>query len=65
MPTSRETLKALVQAEPYLNQAQLARRIGISRERVRQLVRSEGLITWRGPAGIAPPRVKPAQEPGK
>jgi len=51
MPTTRERLLALVRAEPHLNQTELAERLGVTRQRVKQLVDDEGLAIDRGPRG--------------
>lgn len=59
MPTTRDRLRELVQAEPLLNMSQLAARLGVSRERVRQLVRQEGLAVPKGHVGLTPTPRRP------
>lgn len=53
MPTTRERVVALVRDEPHLNQTEIAERIGISRQRVAQIVADEELDVPRGPRGVA------------
>lgn len=47
--STRDELQALLQADPTLSAAELARRLGVSRERVRQLTEAMGirLVRWR------------------
>lgn len=45
--TTRERLRDLVAAEPQLHQSQLATRLGVTPERVRQLLTAEGLTVPR------------------
>lgn len=50
--TARDTLRALVEADPTLTQSQLATLLGVTRQRVSQLVRAEGLTVRKGPPGV-------------
>lgn len=52
--TTRELVRALVRDEPSLNLTDIAARIGVSRERVRQIATEEGLGVPRGVVGYRP-----------
>lgn len=50
--TTREQVRALIRDEPMLNLAGIARRVGVSRERVRQIAEEEGLVAPKGVVGV-------------
>jgi hypothetical protein len=59
--TTRERVRELVVSDPELNLSGIAERIGVSRERVRQIATEEGLAVARGVVGYRPrPRRPPA-----
>jgi hypothetical protein len=49
--TSREAVRRLVREQPTWNLSRIADEVGVSRERVRQLVKAEGLAPPRGVVG--------------
>ena len=55
-PTTRDRVRELRGQDPYATQAQMARQIGCTRERVRQVLKALGLPSRvpRGPAGTRP-----------
>ena len=54
MPSNRERIIALVKQSPHLNQTEIAEQLGISRQRVAQIVADEGLNAPKGKRGVAP-----------
>jgi len=51
-PNTRERIRELIQSEPMLNMSDIAARVGVSRERVRQIVRQEALGITTGQHGV-------------
>ena len=49
MVTTAERLQELAEDRPNLNQSDAAKLVGVTRERVRQLVTKHGLVFHRGP----------------
>jgi hypothetical protein len=62
MPSNRERIIALVQQSPHLNQTEIAEQLGISRQRVAQIVADEGLNVPRGKRGVMPRKSAVAAE---
>lgn len=54
MKTTREMIREIVSSEPHLNQSEIAARVGVSRERVRQIVSEEEFAVPRGIRGVMP-----------
>jgi Winged helix-turn-helix DNA-binding len=54
MPSTRERLLALVKADPNITKAQIAERLGVTRQRIKQLADAEGLSIADGIAGRKP-----------
>ena len=52
--TTRERVRELVAAGPTLNLSGIAERLGVSRERVRQIVTQESLVVAKGVVGYRP-----------
>jgi hypothetical protein len=52
MKTTREKVLALHVAEPSLNRSEIAKRLGVSRQRVSAIVATEGITTETGKRGI-------------
>lgn len=64
MPSTRDRMLALVHAEPHLNQAEIAARLKVTRQRIKQLADEEGLTLKRGPVGVSGRKPK-AEDPVK
>jgi PHD/YefM family antitoxin component YafN of YafNO toxin-antitoxin module len=54
MPSTRERVLALVKESPHLNQTEIAKQVGTTRQRVSQIIASEGLNVPRGRRGVTP-----------
>ena len=54
MPSTRERVLALVQQSPHLNQTEIAEQVHATRQRVSQIIASEGLAVPKGRRGVAP-----------
>jgi hypothetical protein len=65
MPSTRERVLTLVRQSPHLNQTEIAERVSATRQRVSQIIASEGLTVPKGRRGVAPrakARAEPAEE---
>ncbi len=62
MASTRERILALMKQSPHLNQTEIAERLGVSRQRVAQIVVSEELELTKGKRGARGRAKPPAQE---